>query len=495
MGSLGRIANLTEYGRTPALAVSILAVTLTAFADYVIKPNLSLGFLYILPILFSAGFMRPWQIAITAAVCTLLRERLGPFSNDEFMWTREAFVFFSFWCAGLLTREAITGRMRSEEYSKRLEEEIERRRDAEEQMRVLVESTPAAIFTVDAEGCILLANRSAGRLLGMAHDKLMGSRLADFLPDLGRVPVLSERRFFRTNMECVGRRADGSLLSADVWFSTYNTSVGKRLTAIVLDSTEETREREGLGLDTLLDTSRVLVGAVLHEIRNLSAAASVACENLRLSRTWVDNEDVRALGALVAGLEKVASSELAPLSGRQNASADLDAVLRDFQLVVEPTILEDNAQLVLDVEPNLKVRIEPHSLLQLLMNLFRNSMRALKKAPERSIRISARLEAQDVAIHFEDSGTGVQRPELLFQAFRSSSDAAGLGLYVSRAIVRSFGGDLEYRPVEVGALFVIRLAQSGRPKGEWNEGVGAKSDWGLDHRRSQPVPSGTGSVA
>ena len=477
------------------LGVSAAAVLFIAFADYVVKPNVSLGYLYILPILLSAGFMRTWHIVLFAAMCAVLRERLGPFAGDDLEWPREAFVFVSFGFSGLLTRQAILGRRRSEEYSRRLEAEIELRRDAEEQLRVLVESNPAAILTVDSDCLILLANRSAGRLLGLRQEELAGCRLADFLPDLGHVPVLSERRFFRANMECMGRRADGSLLAADVWFSTYDTSVGRRMTAIVLDSTEATREREGLGLDSLLDNSRVLVGAVLHEIRNLSAAASVACENLRTQRNWADSEDIRALGALVEGLEKVASSELAPLSGRQNASADLDAVLRDFQLVIEPTLAEAKAQLALDIVPSLRVGIDRHSLLQLLLNLFRNSIRALARTRERLIRISVQPEAYGVAIRFQDTGTGVQRPEELFQAFRSSSDAAGLGLYVSRAIVRSFGGDLEYEPVKSGASFVIRLALVQSYMGGRNENVDPGLHPRADRRRPQPVSPGTGAVA
>lgn len=495
MESLRRIARLTETDRPALLWASLAAVALIAFADYVVKPNVSLGYLYMLPILLSAGFLSPWQIVLFSTGCTLLREYLGPFDGDGFVWTRDAFVFFSFTCSGLLTRQAIIGRRRSEEHSRRLEAEVELRRDAEEQLRILVESNPAAIFTVDADCRILLANRSAGRLLGVPHRELPGVSLADYLPDLGRVPIVSERRFFRTNMECLGRREDGSLLAVDVWFSTYDTSKGRRLTAIVLDSTEETREREGLGLDSLLDNSRVLVGAVLHEIRNLSAAASVACQNLRGGRLWLESEDIRALGSLVDGLEKVASSELAPLAGRENASADFDSVLRDFQLVVEPTLAESGARLLLSVQPGMRVRIDRHSLLQLLLNLFRNSVHAMQNSRERVIRVSVMVDGRDAALRFQDSGPGVGRPEQLFQAFRSSSEEAGLGLYVSRAIVRSFGGDLEYEPALRGASFVVRLRRQGRIGEPHDDDHNSVNDQRADHRRPQSVPPGAGAAA
>ncbi len=492
---LRRITEPAVEDRLPALGVSALAVCLIASADYLINPNVSIGYLYIIPILLSAGFLPRWQIIVAAGVCALLRERLGPFSNDGFVWTREAFVFVSFSGAGLLTRQVIRSRRRAEDYSARLEAEIQLRNDAEEQLRILVESNPAAIFTIGSDRTILLANRSALRLLGLTAATAVGRRLDEFLPDLGRVPIDSERRFFRTHMECFGRRADGTLLAVDVWFSTYETSRGRRLTAIVLDSTEETREREGLGLDSLMNTSRLLVGAVLHEIRNLSAAASVAYENLKTNGASIDSEDFRALGSMVEGLEQVASSELAPLSGRVSAVADLGAVLEDLQLVVEPAVSEADALLELDVDPELHLRIDRHSLLQVLLNLFRNSIRALQDAEVRRINIETVLEDGEVLIRFRDTGAGVADPASLFQAFRSSSAASGLGLYVSRAIVRSFGGELDYERVSQGASFTIRLLRAPARTGERRDRNEPSIDPSADHRRPQPLSPGLGPAA
>ena len=99
---LRRITEPSAEDRLPALVVSALAVCVIASADYLISLNVSIGYLYIIPILLAAGFLPRWQIIVAAAVCALLRERLGPFSNDGLVWTREAFVFVSFSVAGLL---------------------------------------------------------------------------------------------------------------------------------------------------------------------------------------------------------------------------------------------------------------------------------------------------------------------------------------------------------------------------------------------------------
>ena len=44
---------------------------------------------------------------------------------------------------------------------------------------------------------------------------------------------------FRTVMQCRGQRADGEAFLADIWFSTYRTSVGSRLAAMVVDTSED----------------------------------------------------------------------------------------------------------------------------------------------------------------------------------------------------------------------------------------------------------------
>jgi C4-dicarboxylate-specific signal transduction histidine kinase len=63
-----------------------------------------------------------------------------------------------------------------------------------------------------------------------------------------------------------------------------------------------------------------------------------------------------------------------------------------------------------------------------------------------------------VVIRFEDTGVGVPFPEQLFRPFQPGADGAGLGLYVSRAIVRSFRGELRYEVRPAGCCFAVVLA-------------------------------------
>src|SRR6185437_11438339 len=74
---------------------------------------------------------------------------------------------------------------------------------------------------------------------------------------------------FRTQMRCPGRRKNGESFMAAVWFSTSSTTRGDIISAIVIDFSEDLRDREDLSLDHLLKNAKILMGAISHEIRNL----------------------------------------------------------------------------------------------------------------------------------------------------------------------------------------------------------------------------------
>ena len=151
----------------------------------------------------------------------------------------------AFFCMGLFMHQTTRSRRLSVQHMRQMETEMTARRDAEEQLKVLVDSSPAAIITTSSNGCILLANDAANRLFGRKPGTLPGLPIRDYLPSLINVPALdSNRQAFSTAMQCRGRRADGEVFQADVWFSTYVTGAGPRLAAMVLDTSEDLRTHE-----------------------------------------------------------------------------------------------------------------------------------------------------------------------------------------------------------------------------------------------------------
>jgi two-component system, LuxR family, sensor kinase FixL len=455
------ILEATQENRGAVLVASGALIVAIVLLDWKVKDNvyITFGLLYILPILLAAGCLSRPQILALALLCTYLRETFSPFPWDQWFSASAFLTLIAFSVAGLFAGEMIRNRQLAILHARQLEEQIALRHDAEEQLRVLIESNPAAIFTVDEAGKIGLANDAAHRLLGSLGGSLQGQPIAAYLPALATVPpVDGAQSHFRTSMECTGRRRDGSGFLADIWFATYNTRSGPRLAAVVLDASEQLRDRESLGLHSMMNTSRILVGAVLHEVRNLCAAAGVAHTNLKRLRELEDNEDFQALGTLVKGLGRFASSELGGAANLSAASVSLRSVLDELEIVLGPSFEEDGARIRVQIPDALPlVGADHQSLMQVFLNLAQNSLRALHESPRKELNISATVENSSVLIRFLDSGAGVASPERLFRPFQPEAETTGLGLYVSRALLRAQHGDLYFEPHPSGTCFVVRL--------------------------------------
>jgi len=100
------------------------------------------------------------------------------------------------------------------------------------------------------------------------------------------------------------------------------------------------------------------------------------------------------------------------------------------------------------------------SLMQVFLNIVANSVRALSTKATRSLSFTARCHGEQVIVEVMDSGGGVAHPEILFRPFQAGAEATGLGLYLSRAFMRSFGGELRYKAIDGGACFIVELAQT-----------------------------------
>jgi len=498
-----------QGGRRATLLRAAAMTLVIALADWRIEGNIPLGFLYLFPTLLAGTVLTRLQIGFSALLFTVLTEAF-----DSYEWLapaafpRDILIFTAFFCTGQFVYEIVRSRHNSMQHSVELEREALARGEAEEQLAVLIESSPAAVFTTDARGTILLANQAAHRLFGVGSDSLRGRSVQDFLPSLGRVVAGEKRAPIRTAMQCRGRRLNGEVFLADVWFSTYSTRAGSRLAAMVTDGSEDLRNREELSLHQLLAGSRILVGAVSHEIRNVCGAIAMAHANLARRGELAGNKDFEALGNLILALEKIASMDLREVAD-QSSSVDLPALLEELRIVVESSLGEQDIVLKLDVEPGLPpVWADRQSLLQVFLNLTKNSERAMTESAdgtlteraygavtERCLTLTARREAQGVSVRFRDTGCGVAHPERLFRPFQQQAQATGLGLYLSRAFMRSFRGELRFEPEADGSSFIVELSAATVTPAAPLKDNHAPSNPDSAGRRSQPVPGEPEPVA
>ena len=448
----------SQANRTGLTALGLILIFVIAVIDLV-TPNLPLGYLYLLPILLVSGFLDRGWIAIIVLICAALT---GLLSRYQLKPATILFVmaWVGFTGTGFFVSEVVRNRQKALEYVREMETQIRLRRETEEQLKGLVESSPLAILTIGANGKILLANDAAQNLFTPEETPIVGQSISRFLPALEAVMQQPGAKLFRTQIRCRGRRTNGDVFLAAVWFSTSSTAVGPILSAIIVDFSEDLRDREDLSLEHLLKNAKILVGAIAHEIRNLCGAGLVVYKNLSRVEGLQHNQDFQALGTLIEGLENLSVMELKPSWAQQMASVELSSVLDELRVVIDPAYGELNMNVVWRVQENLPlVTGDRYGLLQVFLNLARNSQRAMDTSPVKQLTISSEVQPSLVRIRFEDTGSGVSDPSALFRPFDKGATASGLGLYVSRAILRSFRGDLRHEARRAGCCFTVSLAR------------------------------------
>jgi PAS domain S-box-containing protein len=295
-----------DRNKTPVLTISGSIILIVAVIDWWTKPYVSLGFLYLFPIMFAAAFLPRWVIALLGVACAVLAEE---FSSLEPSLIRLMFVTLALVGCGLFVAELVRNRRLSLASQARL--------------MVLVETSPAAIVTVDARGFIELANRAALDLLAPRDGDLIGDPIAAFLPELHHALRPEEAPQFRASMQCRGHRGNGEAFTADVWFSTYKDGESPKLAAIIADVSEESNVGSG-----------EVASSNSGESRELSLLNSRETDVLRLLVQGLANKEIAAHMEMSESTVKNTIQQLFAKTGVRTRSQLVRVALEQYRSIL-----------------------------------------------------------------------------------------------------------------------------------------------------------------
>jgi len=310
-----------------------------------------------------------------------------------------------------------------------------------DRLAVLINELTDVILIADANGRIVLANRSATQTLGPAaapgHQLVEAIREHEVLDAVGRASIGADEvaqversdppRFARA----IARRlADGQLL------------------VVIQDLTNLRR------LETV---RRDFVANVSHELRTPIASLKAMTETLEdgaiddptTARDFVGrmHQEIDALAQLVEELLLLGGIESGqlPLRVERVGLADLLARARDrFAALAE----RSGVRLELDPTPVLPdVQADPERIAQVFANLIHNAVRYTPAGGE--IHLSAQTANGAIAFSVRDTGHGIAADDLarIFERFYKGDRArttggTGLGLAIAKHIVQQHGGEL-----------------------------------------------------
>jgi signal transduction histidine kinase len=194
-----------------------------------------------------------------------------------------------------------------------------------------------------------------------------------------------------------------------------------------------------------------------HELRTPLAVVALRVEALA---DETDKQELRrGLGRLVHLVSQMLDIERLSLSGRERSSVDLAAIARDVVADLAPTAIKSGYDLSLEA-PDAPVLVtgEAHAISRAVTNLIGNSVAHGGGAGQIRVAVGA-----DRTIDVADEGPGVPadlQPRLFEPFSRGSSNAegCGLGLHLTREIMRAHGGEVRLVPGRGGATFRLSFA-------------------------------------
>ena len=263
-------------------------------------------------------------------------------------------------------------------------------------------------------------------------------------------------------------RPDGSVRWVNDKASPVHDASGTliALAGIAEDITKRRELEEQLRQTQKLESLGLLAGGVAHDFNNIlgviTANANMLSEGLpegHADRELVDEIDAAVFRA--AALTR----QLLAFSRKQVTDPvvlDLNRSVADTRKMLRRLVGED-ISVRTSLDPDLRrVRFDPSSLVQVLMNLAVNARDAMVDGG--TLTISTRnASAQEILLSVTDTGCGMTREVLdrVFEPFfttKALGKGTGLGLPVVHGIVQQAGGSIEIESeVGIGTTFRIRL--------------------------------------
>ena len=204
--------------------------------------------------------------------------------------------------------------------------------------------------------------------------------------------------------------------------------------AIASAVTEYGRERPLLGAGISAPSERERVGFLVHEIRNLVNAATVAFEVLNTGNVGVSGSTGAVLKRSLSGLRDLINRAVAEVRLGQGLQDRVTIGVAEFIDELTPAAILEAANrglrfTVHAADANVAVQADRQILSAIVTNLLQNAFKFTGPRTSVSLRVIASADRVIIEIEDECGGLADGNAEALFQPFeRRSADRTGLGL-------------------------------------------------------------------
>lgn len=357
----------------------------------------------------------------------------------------------------------------------------------EAHLRSILDTVLDATIVSEQDGTIVSFNAAAVRQFGYSEEEVVGQNLRMLMPQpyrqehdgyLQRYLSTGEKRIIGTDRVVVGQRKDGSTFPMKLAVGEMRTGGRSYFTGFVRDLTE--REESAARLQEVqtelarlarLNEMGEMASTLAHELNQpLSAIANYVHGSARLLQDWEGEKAERLRDALKeAGQQSLRAGQIIRHLREFVTKGETEQTPQNLrQLIEEAGALalvgsrEKGVRSVFEFASGTDlVLVDRVQIQQVMTNLMRNAVEAMKDTPYKELRVQIKPQERDVAVVVEDSGPGIAEEIAaeLFKPFTTTkAGGMGVGLSISKRIIEAHGGQMTAsRSVLGGASFSFTL--------------------------------------
>lgn len=347
----------------------------------------------------------------------------------------------------------------------RLIQEVKlRNREQEQYYSMLLEQVATGIVVMNENGSILQANSSAKRLLNYQE--------LTHIEQLKRIDTNLHQAFFRLKEESSHQFVKVTHRNRVTQLSLQATTFKNHEKALRIVSIHDiSNELDAKEIESWQKLIRVLTHEIMNSITPITSLSETLLKYYLPPEKPVDEKTVtntvkglEVINERGVGLIRFVESyrKLTKLSNPVLKPIVLKNLIEHLLLLLEnePNFHRIRFHVETD-SPNLSVEADEMQLSQVFINLIKNAMQAVENVAEPRITIRAHSTSGGrCEIKMIDNGPGIPseiREQIFIPFFTTKENGSGIGLSLSRQIMKNHGGSIEVASSPGTTVFTLNL--------------------------------------
>lgn len=330
--------------------------------------------------------------------------------------------------------------------------------DNEKFLSVVVESVSTGIIIMDENNMVIQINRQVNKLLGLSvftHINQLAN-IDKSLPNIFSSLELADTKTIKIENE--REEIELSIRASKI------TLQGKQLKIITLNNIGS--ELDYKEMDSWIRLIRVMT----HEIMNSIAPVTSLTDTLlsAFSNEKLDKNDIlmqntmealETINTTAKGLISFVNSyrQFTGIPKPQLSPTNIQSIIRHSITLETTKFEEEGIKVTLDLpkEPTI-ILLDESQILQVLLNLVKNATESFSSNKDRQLIIKLSVELNKTYLDIYNNGQPISEeilPNIFIPFFTTKHSGTGIGLSVSRYIMRLHGGTLSHFTKEEWTVF------------------------------------------